>query len=108
MIIKDYITSKCSDFDAKLSESTLFDISLSIGLDEELTLDNRNGVLLLLLKSIIPILKTGSWSISEDGFSRSESTNKDSYANLMGLYASLCKELGVDDIFNQKPKVTFL
>ena len=104
MTIKNYITSKFQPFGVNLSEADLADIVLSgIGVDDELTIENRNSVYLSMVKFIIPQLLLRARSISESGFSVSFDTK-----DILQYYAWLCKELGIKDELNQKPSVTFL
>jgi hypothetical protein len=100
MITSDYIKQKFQTFGIRLSEVDLLDISL--GLDEEVTTDNKLKVDVAIVK-FIPSLLLRAQSISESGFSMSW--------NIQGIkdyYSWACKEYGLKDELSNKPKVTFL
>ncbi len=100
MIVSDYIKQKFQSFGIQLSEADLLDISL--GLDEEVTLDNKLKVDVAITK-FVPSLLLRAQSISESGFSMSW--------NIQGIkdyYSWACKEYGLKDELSNKPKATFL
>lgn len=100
MKVADYIKQKFQTFGIQLSEADLLDISL--GLDVELTEDNKTRVNVAIVE-FIPNLLLRATSISESGFSMSW--------NLQGIkdyYSLKCKEYGLVDELSNKPKVTFL
>lgn len=100
MIIGDYIKQKFQTFGIRLSEVDLLDISL--GLDEEVTTDNKLKADVAIAK-FVPSLLLRAQSISESGFSMSW--------NIQGIkdyYSWACKEYGLKDELSNKPKVTFL
>lgn len=100
MIIGDYIKQKFQSFGIQLSEADLLDISL--GLDEEVTTDNKLKVDVAIAK-FVPSLLLRAQSISESGFSMSW--------NIQGIkdyYSWACKQYGLKDELSNKPKVTFL
>lgn len=100
MIIGDYIKQKFQTFGIRLSEADLLDISL--GLDEEVTTDNKLKVDVAIAK-FVPSLLLRAQSISESGFSMSW--------NIQGIkdyYSWACKQYGLKDELSDKPKVTFL
>jgi hypothetical protein len=100
MIISDYIKLKFQTFGIQLSEADLLDISL--GLDEEVTFDNKLKVDVAIAK-FVPSLLLRAQSISESGFSMSW--------NIQGIkdyYSWACKQYGLKDELSNKPKVTFL
>lgn len=101
MTVKEYISSKLQSFDIDLSEADLFDISTVVGLDEELTTDNRNKLFYALVKSVIPMLLLRAKSISENGFSYSYDTN-----DVLNFHSWLCKELGIEDTLNETSKIS--
>lgn len=101
MTIKDYITSKFQTFGINLSEADLIDISMTVSLDDELTVDNKNDVYMALAISVIPQLMLRPKSIGEQGFS--VSYDKDS---LKEYYAWLCKTLDIDDELNDISRIT--
>ena len=100
MKVADYIKQKFQTFGIQLSEADLLDISL--GLDAELTEDNKTRVNVAIVK-FIPNLLLRATSISESGFSMSW--------NIQGIkdyYSLKCKEYGLVDELSNKPKVAFL
>ena len=100
MIIGDYIKQKFQSFGIQLSEADLLDISL--GLDEEVTTNNKLKVDVAIAK-FVPSLLLLAQSISESGFSMSW--------NIQGVkdyYSWACKEYGLKDNLSNRPKVTFL
>nr|WP_320058784.1 DUF6706 family protein [uncultured Bacteroides sp.] len=100
MIIGDYIKLKFQTFGIRLSEADLLDISL--GLDEEVTTDNKLKVDVAIAR-FVPSLLLRAQSISESGFSMSW--------NIQGIkdyYSWACKQYGLKDELSNRPKVTFL
>lgn len=100
MSIKDYISQRFQTFGIQLSEADLLDIG---GMEEgEVTDDNKTRINVAIVK-FIPSLLLRAQSISESGFSMSW--------NIQGIkdyYSMMCKQYGLEDNLNDKPKVTFL
>lgn len=95
MTINDYINQKFQSF-GNLSEADLLDIMLNNGLngDDEVTLDNMEGVMVAIAK-FIPSLLARPKSINESGFSISWDMDA-----LKEYYAYLCNKYEIDDELN--------
>lgn len=104
MTASDYIAQKFQTFGIQLSEADLLDISLSstISGEDEMNQDCHVRVSVAIAK-FIPSLLLRAQSIGESGFSMSW--------NIEGIkqyYSFACKQYGLKDELNVKPKVTFL
>lgn len=95
MTVREYITSKFQSFGITMSEADLFDVSLSVDLDDEMTSENRSKVFLALVKTVIPQWLLRAKSVSENGFSISWDND-----SLLKYFSWLCNELGIDDDLN--------
>lgn len=95
MTIKEYITDKFQSFGITLSKADLFDVSMSVNMNDDMTSENRNRVYLALIKTVIPQWLLRAKTVSENGFSISW----DSEA-LLKWYSWLCSELGIEDELN--------
>lgn len=104
MIVKDYIQQRFQTFGIKLSEADLYDMCLNANIsgDGEMDKDNHASVSVAIAK-FIPSLLLRATSISESGFSMSWNIE-----GIKEFYSFLCKQYGLKDELNQKPKVTFL
>ncbi|MFV0587478.1 DUF6706 family protein [Bacteroides reticulotermitis] len=100
MIVTDYIKQKFRTFDIRLSEADLLDITL--GLDVELTEDNKTRVNVAIVR-FIPALLLRAKSINESGFSKSWDIQ-----GVKDYYSMMCKEYGLTDNLNNHDTVTFL
>jgi hypothetical protein len=103
MTLKDYISQRFGGFGVEISEADLLDISLasSIGEDDEVDEASYRHVNIAVAK-FIPSLLLRATSVNESGFSMSWDTQ-----GIRDYYALLCKEYGLEDKLNNKPKVTF-
>ncbi|WP_042369781.1 DUF6706 family protein [Bacteroides neonati] len=104
MTVKDYITQKFQTFGIQLSEADLLDVCLNskISGEDEMNQDCHSRVTVAIAK-FIPSLLLRATSIGESGFSMSW--------NIEGIkqyYSFACKQYGLKDELNVKPKVTFL
>lgn len=104
MIVRDYIQQRFQTFGINVSEADLYDMCLNANIsgDGEVNEDNHTSVSVAIAK-FIPSLLLRATSINESGFSMSW--------NIEGIkeyYSFLCKQYGLKDELNQKPKVTFL
>ena len=104
MTISKYISDKFQKYGITMSEADLLGIALSSGLngDEEITTENSTRVNVSIVR-FIPELLLRATSISESGFSMSWDIN-----GLKSYYSFMCKQYGLKDELNDKPKVTFL
>lgn len=104
MIVKEYIQQRFQTFGINLSEADLHDMYLNAEIDGdgEVNKDSHASVSVAIAK-FIPSLLLRATSINESGFSMSW--------NIEGIkeyYSFLCKQYGLKDELNQKPKATFL
>lgn len=104
MIVKDYIQQRFQTFGINLSEADLCDVYAKAGINgnEEWTIENHSIVNVAIAK-FIPSLLLRATSINESGFSMSWDIE-----GIKEYYSFLCKEYGIKDNLNQKPKCTFL
>ena len=104
MKVSDYITQKFQAFGISLSEADLLEMCLNANVsgEDEMNQDCYVRVLVAIAK-FIPSLLLRAQSIGESGFSMSW--------NIEGIkqyYSFACKQYGLKDELNVKPKVTFL
>lgn len=103
MIIRNYISQKLASFDIRLTEADYCDMS-DFGLDPDAeksagnSADVKRFILAILRERIDSLPK----SVSEGDMSLSFGDRMQSY------YDSLCRELGVDNVFSKKSKIIFL
>lgn len=104
MTVNDYIGQKFQTFGIQLSEAELLDMCLNskINGEDEMNEDCYGRVSVAIAK-FIPSLLLRATSISESGFSMSWDIK-----GIKDYYSWLCKQYGLKDELNNKPKVTFL
>ena len=104
MIVKDYIQQRFQTFGISISEADLYNMCLNANIsgDGEVNGDNHASVSVAIAK-FIPSLLLRATSINESGFSMSWNIE-----GIKEFYSFLCKQYGLKDELNQKPKVTFL
>ena len=104
MIVKDYIQQRFQTFGISISEADLYDMCLNANIsgDGEVNELNHDSVSVAMAK-FIPSLLLRATSINESGFSMSWNIE-----GIKEFYSFLCKQYGLKDELNQKPKVTFL
>lgn len=104
MIVKDYIQQRFQTFGISISEADLYDMCLNANIsgDGEVNELNHDSVSVAMAK-FIPSLLLRATSISESGFSMSWNIE-----GIKEFYSFLCKQYGLKNELNQKPKVTFL
>lgn len=104
MKVGDYIRQKFQGFGFSLSEADVLDICLRAraSADDEMGEDN-SGFVSVSIARFIPSLLLRASSINESGFSMSWNTQ-----GIKEYYSYLCRQYGIEDELNQKPKVTFL
>ena len=104
MIVRDYIQQRFQTFGINVSEADLYDMCLNANIsgDGEVNEDNHASVSVAIAK-FIPSLLLRATSINESGFSMSWNIE-----GIKEFYSFLCKQYGLKDELNQKPKVTFL
>ncbi|MCD8265986.1 MAG: hypothetical protein LUC33_02415 [Prevotellaceae bacterium] len=108
MTVAEYIKGRFSSFGFTLTEADLLDITGEAGVDGEAEMTDavRDAVSVGIARFIPSLLLRGSsWSVSENGHSRSESRDT---KGIMDYYAYLCRRYGLDDELTDKPKVRFL
>jgi hypothetical protein len=101
--IRDYITSKLSPLRLQLSEADWSDISKKINPEAEDTDDNIKAAFTVLATRVLPFYVNQAKSVSENGFSISFDGD-----GVQNFYAWLCRDLGIADTLNKKPRITFL
>ena len=99
MEIKEYIRQRFGAFGIQLSDADLLSISMEQG---EVTQDNISRIEVAIVR-YIPNLLLRPNSISESGFSMSWDKQ-----GMKDFYSIKCKEYGLEDLLNSKPKITFL
>lgn len=99
MEIKEYIRQRFSAFGIQLSDADLLCISMEEG---EITEDNISKIEVAIVR-YIPNLLLRPNSISESGFSMSWDKQA-----MKDFYTLKCKEYGLEDRLNSRPKITFL
>jgi hypothetical protein len=99
MEIKEYIRQRFGAFGIQLSDADLLSISMEQG---EVTQDNISKIEVAIVR-YIPNLLLRPNSISESGFSMSWDKQ-----GMKDFYSIKCKEYGLEDLLNSKPKITFL
>lgn len=104
MKVSDYIQQKFQTFGIQLSEADLLEMCLNANVsgEDEMNQDCLVRVSVAIAK-FIPSLLLRAQSIGESGFSMSW--------NIEGIkqyYSFACKQYGLKDELNIKPKVTFL
>lgn len=104
MIVKDYIQQRFQTFGISISEADLYDMCLNANIsgDGEVNGDNH-AIVSVAIAKFIPSLLLRATSINESGFSMSWNIE-----GIKEFYSFLCKQYGLKDELNQKPKVTFL
>lgn len=104
MTVNEYISQKFQTFGIQLSEAELLDMCLNskISGEDEMNEDCYGRVSVAIAK-FIPSLLLRATSISESGFSMSWDIK-----GVKDYYSYLCKQYGLKDELNNKPKVTFL
>lgn len=108
MTINEYIKGKFSSFGVTLSDSDLWDILVSSGQygDDEMNNESCRLVSIGIITFIPSLLaRPTSFSIGENGHSKSKSWDVN---GIKSYYSMLCKQYGLEDKLNNKPKVTFL
>lgn len=99
MEIKEYIRQRFGVFGIQLSDADLLSISMEQG---EVTQDNISRIEVAIVR-YIPNLLLCPNSISESGFSMSWDKQ-----GMKDFYSIKCKEYGLEDLLNSKPKIAFL
>ena len=99
MEIKEYIRQRFGAFGIQLSDADLLSISMEQG---KVTQDNISRIEVAIVR-YIPNLLLRPNSISESGFSMSWDKQ-----GMKDFYSIKCKEYGLEDLLNSKPKITFL
>jgi hypothetical protein len=100
MTVKGYITSKFKTFGIKLSEADLFDISISVDIEGEMSEQNRNAVYVSLALTVIPQWLLRAKTVSENGFSISWDNDA-----LLRYYSWLCKTVGIENKLNGESSI---
>jgi hypothetical protein len=101
MTLKDYISQRFGGFGVEISEADMLDISLSAKLKESDEVDEASyRHVNIAVAKFIPTLLLRATSINESGFSMSWDTQ-----GIRDYYSYLCKEYGLEDMLNAKPKV---
>lgn len=104
MTVNDYIQQKFQTFGIQLSEADLLEMCLNANVSGEGEVDQDCYVRVsVAIAKFIPSLLLRAQSIGESGFSMSW--------NIEGIkqyYSFACKQYGLKDELNVKPKVTFL
>ncbi len=108
--VKDHIQQLFSGFNLPLNDAALAEIT-SQGIDIDLTADYTKAIHGKLMKAVLlfaPILmlSPASYSVSENGHSKSVGFNTDGF---LKWYAMMCKRYGIKDELNtEKPRIKFL
>lgn len=103
MTVKAYIEQKLQQFDIKLSEADFSDLcDTGLSLTEEKSADNVEAIKFFMLRMV-------KEKIDSLPMSKSEGDMSVSYQDRMcSFYDTLCRDLGVYNVFSKKPKITFL
>jgi hypothetical protein len=108
MKIGDHIRQLFSGFNFPLNDAAIAEIEHGgIKADEEYSSENHDKMMLAVL-SFAPILmlSPSSYSVSENGHSKSVGFNIDGF---LRWYSFMCKKYGVKDELNaDKPRIKFL
>lgn len=101
--VKQYVSQQVGKFGISITDADLLEMQLKTGLDadELVTKSNMQSVARGLALVIRRVARPKS--VSEGGVSVSWD-NK----GLLDFYARLCKDYGIKDDLNKKPRVTFL
>jgi hypothetical protein len=106
--VSEHIKQLFSGFNFSLNDAALYEISMQGAvLTEEYTKANHAEVMKSVLAfAPILMLSPSSYSVSENGHSKSTGFNTDGF---LKWYSIMCKRYGVKDELNtQKPRITFL
>ena len=104
MIARDYVRQRFQGFGFALSDADVLDICLAAkaSADDEMN-ENNSGFISVAIAKFIPSLLLRASSVNENGFSMSWNTQ-----GIKEYYSYLCRQYGIEDELNEKPKVTFL
>lgn len=104
MKVREYISSKYQSYGINLSEADLLDMAqdAKVELSDEVTQSNSTPIKVAIV-SFIPTLLLRATSINESGFSMSWNID-----GIKAYYSMMCKQLGIKDELDNKPKITFL
>lgn len=104
----EHIRQLFGGFKITLSDAALMEIACGgIDMDSEFTPADHDSVMYAVLRfAPILMLSPSSWSVSENGHSRSSGFNMDGF---LKWYSLMCKRYGVSDELNtEKPRIRFL
>ena len=104
MKVREYISSKYQSYGINLSEADLLDMAqdAKVELSDEVTQSNSTPIKVAIV-SFIPTLLLRATSINESGFSMSWNID-----GIKAYYSMMCKQLGIKDELDNKPKIKFL
>ncbi len=108
MNIGEHIRQLFSGFKISLNDAALIEMASlgNISLGDEYTSDNHDKVIVAALRfAPMMLLTPTSYSVSENGHSKSMGFNSDGF---MKWYSLMCKRYGIKDELSEKPKITFL
>lgn len=107
MTVSDHITKLFSNFHILLNDAAIAEIGQTVETAAKYTSENHAQVTVAILRfAPILLLSPASYSVSENGHSKSHGFNTDGF---LKWYALMCKRYGIKDELNtNKPKITFL
>ncbi len=107
MTISDHIKQLFSGFRITLNEAAIAEIGQNVDVTAEYTSDVNAQVNVAIIKfAPILLLTPSSYSVSENGHSKSQGFNADGF---LKWYALMCKRYGLKDELNtEKPKIKVL
>lgn len=108
MTIGDHIKQLFSGFGLPLNDAAISEIgSFGIDVDDDYSSDNHEKMMLALLNfAPILLMSPTSYSVSENGHSKSTGFNS---AGFMKWYSLMCKRYGIkDEINTEKPRINYL
>lgn len=108
MTIGDHIKQLFSGFRLPLNDAALFEIgSDGLNVNQEYSDDAHDRIMLSVLRfAPILMLSPSSYSVSENGHSKSIGFNADGF---LRWYSLMCKRYGIaDELNSDKPKIKFL
>lgn len=105
MTVREYITQKYQSFGIQISDADILDMLLGTGISEndEITDETVINKVNFGFTKVIPQLLVRATSVSESGFSMSWNLD-----GMKAYYGILCRTYGIEDVLNDKPKISML
>lgn len=109
MTVGEHIKQLFSGFKISLNDAALNEVASmgEINLDDEYTSSNHDKIIVAVLRfAPMMLLTPTSYSVSENGHSKSMGFNSDGFVK---WYSLMCKRYGLpNELDIDKPKITFL